>query len=84
VPPRSVSEKTDANIQRWTEMEKGGHFAATEQPAALAAEIRDFFRQLRSFESAVSFIRRTIQLVEVCIWDTILDEQFQETDLQDG
>jgi len=28
-------------------MKKGGHFAAMEQPAALAAEIQNFFRQLR-------------------------------------
>ena len=28
-------------------MEKGGHFAALEQPAALAREIREFFRPLR-------------------------------------
>jgi hypothetical protein len=31
VPPRSIAEKTYTNIQRWTEMEKGGHFAAMEQ-----------------------------------------------------
>jgi microsomal epoxide hydrolase len=47
VPPRSVAEKTYTNIQRWTEMKKGGHFAAVEQPAALAEEIREFFRPLR-------------------------------------
>jgi pimeloyl-ACP methyl ester carboxylesterase len=47
VPPRSVAEKTYTNIQRWTEMKKGGHFAALEQPAALAEEIRHFFRPLR-------------------------------------
>jgi microsomal epoxide hydrolase len=47
VPPRSIAERTYTNIQRWTEMKKGGHFAAMEQPAALAAEIQDFFRQLR-------------------------------------
>lgn len=47
VPPRSVAEKTYTNIQRWTEMQKGGHFAAMEQPAALAEEIRQFFRPLR-------------------------------------
>jgi microsomal epoxide hydrolase len=47
IPPRSLAEKTYTNIQRWTEMKKGGHFAAMEQPAALAAEIQDFFRQLR-------------------------------------
>lgn len=46
-PPRSLAEKTYTNIQRWTEMKKGGHFAAMEQPAALTAEIQNFFRQLR-------------------------------------
>ena len=48
VPPRTIAEKTYTNIQRWTEMDKGGHFAAMEQPAALAADIRDFFRPLRA------------------------------------
>jgi pimeloyl-ACP methyl ester carboxylesterase len=47
VPPRSVAERTYTNIQRWTVMRKGGHFAAMEQPAALAAEIHQFFRELR-------------------------------------
>jgi microsomal epoxide hydrolase len=47
VPPRSIAEKTYTNIQRWTVMRKGGHFAAMEQPAALAAEIQQFFRELR-------------------------------------
>jgi pimeloyl-ACP methyl ester carboxylesterase len=47
VPPRSVAEKTYTNIQRWTVMKKGGHFAAMEQPAALADEIQQFFRELR-------------------------------------
>jgi pimeloyl-ACP methyl ester carboxylesterase len=35
------------NVQRWTEMPKGGHFAASEQPDLLAADIRSFFRLLR-------------------------------------
>lgn len=47
-PPRSVAERLYRNIQRWTVMGKGGHFAAMEQPAALAAEIREFFRPLRA------------------------------------
>jgi pimeloyl-ACP methyl ester carboxylesterase len=47
VPPRSIAEKTYTNIQRWTVMKRGGHFAAMEQPAALAAEIQQFFRELR-------------------------------------
>jgi microsomal epoxide hydrolase len=46
-PPRWAAEKTFANIQRWTRMAKGGHFAALEQPEALAQEIRAFFRPLR-------------------------------------
>jgi pimeloyl-ACP methyl ester carboxylesterase len=45
--PRSIAQKTYTNIQRWTEMKKGGHFAAMEQPAALAEEIQQFFRPLR-------------------------------------
>jgi pimeloyl-ACP methyl ester carboxylesterase len=35
------------NIRRWTVMEKGGHFAALEQPEKLAHEVRAFFRELR-------------------------------------
>jgi len=46
-PPRSVAEKV-YNIQRWTKMPRGGHFAALEQPEALAREIREFFRLLRT------------------------------------
>jgi microsomal epoxide hydrolase len=46
-PPRSIASQTYTNIQRWTDMPKGGHFAAMEQPDALAAEIRAFFKELR-------------------------------------
>jgi microsomal epoxide hydrolase len=46
-PPRSVAQRMYTNIQRWTVMPRGGHFAAMEQPAALADEIRAFFRGLR-------------------------------------
>ena len=42
-PPRSLAEKTYSDIRRWTVMEKGGHFAALEQPRVLAAEIIRFF-----------------------------------------
>jgi pimeloyl-ACP methyl ester carboxylesterase len=44
-PPRSWAERA-YNIRRWTEMPAGGHFAAMEQPEALAADIRAFFREL--------------------------------------
>ena len=46
-PPRAWVEGTYPNIRRWTTMEAGGHFAALEEPAALAADIRTFFRGLR-------------------------------------
>ena len=42
-PPRSLAARTYTNIRRWTEMKKGGHFAALEQPHALAAEVTAFF-----------------------------------------
>ena len=46
-PPRSLAVRTYADIRRWTVMLRGGHFAAMEQPEALATEIREFFRPLR-------------------------------------
>jgi pimeloyl-ACP methyl ester carboxylesterase len=46
-PPRSVAQRVYTNIKRWTVMPKGGHFAALEQPEALAKEIREFFRPPR-------------------------------------
>ena len=35
-PPRSLAARTFTDIQRWTVMPRGGHFAAMEQPDALA------------------------------------------------
>lgn len=46
-PPRSMAERV-LNIQRWTTMTSGGHFAALEQPEALAMDIRAFFRSFRT------------------------------------
>ena len=40
-PPRSYAEKT-YNIVRWTDMPKGGHFAAMEQPELLLGDLRAF------------------------------------------
>ena len=45
-PPRSLAEAR-YDIHRWTVMERGGHFAALEQPEALAADILAFLRPLR-------------------------------------
>jgi pimeloyl-ACP methyl ester carboxylesterase len=46
-PPRSLAQKTYTDIRRWSVMKKGGHFAALEQPDALAHEVVEFFRALR-------------------------------------
>ncbi|HEX6297418.1 MAG TPA: epoxide hydrolase [Burkholderiales bacterium] len=45
-PPRSLAARTYTDIRQWSAMKKGGHFAALEQPAALAAEVERFFRPL--------------------------------------
>ena len=46
-PPRSLAARAYTDIRRWTVMPRGGHFAALEQPQALATEIQEFFRPLR-------------------------------------
>ena len=45
-PPRAAAERL-FNLRRWTTMPAGGHFAALEEPEALAADLRAFFRDLR-------------------------------------
>jgi pimeloyl-ACP methyl ester carboxylesterase len=35
------------NVTHWTDMPKGGHFAAMEQPALFVEDVRAFFRTLR-------------------------------------
>jgi len=44
--PRSYVERI-YNIQRWTKMPKGGHFAALEQPDLLVKDIREFTKTLK-------------------------------------
>jgi pimeloyl-ACP methyl ester carboxylesterase len=44
-PPREYAERF-FNVERWTEMPSGGHFAALEQPEALAKDIREFAKEL--------------------------------------
>lgn len=45
-PPRSWLART-FDVVQWTDMPSGGHFAAMEEPALLAEEIRRFFRRFR-------------------------------------
>ncbi len=46
-PTREWAEATMTNIVHWNELDKGGHFAAWEQPDLYVKEVRDCFRQLR-------------------------------------
>ena len=46
LPPRRWVE-TKFNVTQWTEMPRGGHFAALEQPELLVEDIRKFFATLR-------------------------------------
>jgi microsomal epoxide hydrolase len=41
-PPRSLVERL-YNVTRWTEMPRGGHFAAIEEPQLVAADIAECF-----------------------------------------
>ena len=45
-PPRRWAERT-YNVTHWTEMDRGGHFAAMEEPELLVADVQEFFRALR-------------------------------------
>ena len=46
IPLRHIADRTN-NIVQWTEYDRGGHFAAMEQPEPLVEDIRRFFRRLR-------------------------------------
>jgi pimeloyl-ACP methyl ester carboxylesterase len=50
-PPRDFANRF-FNVTRWTEMRKGGHFTAMEQPALLAQDIREFALQITASHTA--------------------------------
>jgi microsomal epoxide hydrolase len=45
-PIRRMAERTN-NIVRWTEFDRGGHFAAMEEPDLVVVDLRASFRGLR-------------------------------------
>ncbi|MEC8729749.1 MAG: epoxide hydrolase, partial [Actinomycetota bacterium] len=45
-PPRSWCENS-YNVTHWTDMPRGGHFAALEQPELYIDDVRACFRSLR-------------------------------------
>ena len=44
---RRWAEHQYTDIRRWSELERGGHFAAMEQPGTFVDEVRAFFRTVR-------------------------------------
>jgi epoxide hydrolase len=46
-PSRRWAEKRFTDIRFWNELDKGGHFAAFEQPGPFVNEVRSFFRLVR-------------------------------------
>jgi pimeloyl-ACP methyl ester carboxylesterase len=45
--PRSWAERFFPRLIHWNELDRGGHFAAFEQPALFTKELRECFRSLR-------------------------------------
>ncbi|WP_285747162.1 epoxide hydrolase family protein [Lentzea sp. NBRC 105346] len=45
-PVRTLAEKMIPTLVHWTEFDRGGHFAAMEEPDLLVADIRKFFGEL--------------------------------------
>jgi pimeloyl-ACP methyl ester carboxylesterase len=52
--PRSWTEKAYPRLVYYNRLEKGGHFAAWEQPALFTTELRASFRSLRANTSATA------------------------------
>jgi pimeloyl-ACP methyl ester carboxylesterase len=46
-PSRRWAEQRFRDIRHWNELDRGGHFAAFEQPELFVDEVRSFFRQVR-------------------------------------
>ncbi len=46
-PIRRWAEKENPNIIHWSEFDRGGHFAAMEEPDLLVGDVREFFRLVR-------------------------------------
>jgi pimeloyl-ACP methyl ester carboxylesterase len=45
--PRSWMEQRYANLVYWNELDRGGHFAAWEQPELFVGELRNCFGLMR-------------------------------------
>jgi pimeloyl-ACP methyl ester carboxylesterase len=52
---RRWAERRFTDIRHWHELDRGGHFAAFEEPALFVDEVRTFFRRLRVSSAAASW-----------------------------
>jgi pimeloyl-ACP methyl ester carboxylesterase len=46
-PPREWAERIFSDLRRWTEMPRGGHFAALEEPELLGEDVIAFLAEIR-------------------------------------
>jgi pimeloyl-ACP methyl ester carboxylesterase len=53
IPPRSFAERT-LNVHRWTEMQRGGHLGAMEEPELYARDVRAFFESIEPASGEVA------------------------------
>jgi epoxide hydrolase len=55
LPIRRYADRTFSNIIHWSEFDRGGHFAAMEEPDLFVADLRDYARALeRAVPGALS------------------------------
>ena len=47
-PPQDLTQRVLPDIRRWTEMPRGGHFAAFEEPELYAADLIEFLDEVES------------------------------------
>lgn len=52
LPIRSFAERIAPTLSHWSEFERGGHFAAMEQPALYTGDVRAFARTVRTGSAA--------------------------------
>ena len=45
-PPRAWTERVLGDLRRWTEFDRGGHFAAFEEPELLGDDLLAFVAEL--------------------------------------
>jgi pimeloyl-ACP methyl ester carboxylesterase len=59
LPPKDFANKF-FNVQQWTKMPEGGHFAAMEQPEFLAADIREFVNHVLAQPHVEGFVGKVL------------------------